>query len=250
MSQKIIVVGSGNLTTEIYETSILLGFDILILDLLNNSPLTGVNTLNPLEITNELRKLPIIMGAVNYPENAKFSFLDLTRKNREKLYADIQNLGFKNWTSIIHPSAVVSASAKIGKNVFIGANSTVSTNCVISNNTRINRNVSIGHDVTVGTFCDISPGAVITGAAVLENSVFIGAGAVLINGLRVGEGASVAAGSVVTRSVDRCALVMGSPARTKNQLTRKIRKRIFPYASAILKALKLHTFFKRLTRRY
>jgi len=249
MSQKVIVAGSGNLTTEIYETSVLLGFEVLILDLLNNSPLTGVNTINSSEVTDELRKLPVIMGTVNYPENAKYSFLDLTRKNREKLYVDIKNLGFSNWISIIHPSAVIAASAKIGKNIFIGANSTVSSNCVISNNTRINRNVSIGHDVTVGTFCDISPGVTITGAAILENSVFIGAGAVLINGLRVGQGASVAAGSVVTRNVEKYALVMGSPARNKNRTLRNFRKSTLPYLSMILKALKIHSLVKRLTKR-
>ena len=249
MNQQIVVAGSGNLTTEIYEASILLGFDVIILDILDNSPLTGVKTVNSSEVTDAMKKLPIIMGTANYPENEKFSFIDLTRRNREKLYVDIQNLGFNNWISVIHPSAEVSASAKIGGNIFIGANSTVSSNSIILDNTRINRNVSIGHDVKIGTFCDISPGTTITGAAVIEDSVFIGAGAILINGLTVGEGASVAAGSVVTRSVDKFALVMGSPARTKNQLIRRIRKKIAPYFSSILKFLKLHTLLKRLTRR-
>ena len=249
MSQKIIVAGSGNLTTEIYEAAKLLGFDVLILDILNNSPLKGVKILVPHEVNDDLKKLPIVMGTVIYPENAKFSFLELTRKNREKLYADIHSLGFENWISIIHPSAAVSNSAKIGRNVFIGANSTISSNAIISDNTRINRDVSIGHDVTIGTFCDISPGTTITGAAVIEDSVFIGAGSVLINGLKIGQGASVAAGSLVTRSVDRFALVMGSPARTKNQVIRKIRKKITPYVSAMLKALKLHALLKRLNRR-
>jgi len=249
MSQRIFVAGSGNLTTEIYETAVLLGFDVVILDLLGNSPLSGVQIIKPADLTEELRNLPIIMGTVNYAENDRFDFLELTRKNREKLFSDLQHLGFKNWISLIHPSAVVSASAKIGRNVFIGANSTVSSNSVISDNTRINRHVSIGHDVTIGIFCDIAPGATITGASQIEDSVFVGAGSVLINGLKIGEGASVAAGSLVTRSVDRFALVMGSPARTKNQLTRRIRKKIIPYISAILKALKLHSFLKRLTKR-
>ena len=249
MSQRIIVAGSGNLTTEIYETAVLLGYEVTILDLLGNSPLSGVQVIKPADLTAELRNLPIIMGTVNYPENDIFYFLELTRKNREKLFSDLQHLGFKNWISVIHSSAAVSASATIGVNVYISANSTISSNSVIGDSTRINRNVSIGHDAIIGSFCDIAPGATITGASQIEDSVYIGAGSVIINGLRVGKGASVAAGSVVTRSVDRCALVMGSPARTKNQLRRQIRKRIFPYASPMLKALKLHTFLKRRTRR-
>ena len=249
MSRQIIVAGSGNLTTEIYETAVLLGFDVLILDLIGNSQIIAARKIKPSDVTEDLRKIPIIMGTVNYPEFEKLNFLELSRKNREKLYTEIINLGFKNWVSIIHPSAVVSPSAKIAMNVFVNANSTISSNSVIAENSRINRNVSIGHDVSIGAFCDIAPGVTITGAVQIEDSVFIGAGSVLIHGLRVGKGSSVGAGALVTRSVDDFTLVMGSPARKKNQGFRAFRKRVLPKILKLLKALKLHKTIKRVTRR-
>lgn len=47
----------------------------------------------------------------------------------------------------------------------------------------------------------------------IGKEVSIGAGAVILPGLRIGEGAFVAAGSVVTQDVPAGSLVMGSPAR-------------------------------------
>jgi acetyltransferase-like isoleucine patch superfamily enzyme len=48
---------------------------------------------------------------------------------------------------------------------------------------------------------------------VVEDDVWIGAGAVLTDGVRVGRGAVVAAGAVVTRDVDPHTIVAGVPAR-------------------------------------
>jgi acetyltransferase-like isoleucine patch superfamily enzyme len=47
----------------------------------------------------------------------------------------------------------------------------------------------------------------------VEESAFIGAGAVLLPGISVGARATVAAGAVVTGGVQAGATVLGSPAR-------------------------------------
>lgn len=244
MNSRIIVAGSDFLTTEIYETAMLLGHEVIILDLLGNSRLDNVKVIKVNEVTDEFRTLPIIMGSAQYPEFESLPFLDHMRKNRIKLLAEIEEIGFTNWTSVIHPSAVIATSAKIGPNVFIGANSTISSNSKVSSGTRINRDVSIGHDVAIGSFCDIAPGVTIAGLANIEDSVFIGAGSILINGVSVGSSASVAAGSIVTRNVRSSTLVMGSPARTKNLLLRRIRKKILFEIKRILKILGLFSFAK------
>lgn len=45
------------------------------------------------------------------------------------------------------------------------------------------------------------------------NDVWIGQGAIIIAGVRIGDGAVVAAGSVVTKDVEPCTIVGGNPAR-------------------------------------
>jgi acetyltransferase-like isoleucine patch superfamily enzyme len=52
----------------------------------------------------------------------------------------------------------------------------------------------------------------------IEDDATIGAGAVILPRVRIGRGAFVAAGSVVTRDVERLTLVMGSPARFVRKL--------------------------------
>ncbi len=72
--------------------------------------------------------------------------------------------------------------------------------------------VTIGADVTIGHR------AVIHGAT-LEDGCLIGIGAIVLNGVTVGAGALVGAGSVVTRDVPAGAVVMGTPAVVKRQLS-------------------------------
>jgi sugar O-acyltransferase (sialic acid O-acetyltransferase NeuD family) len=248
MKDRIIVAGSGNLTTEIYESALLLGFEVIILDVLGNSTLANVEIIRPHDVTDEFRVLPIIMGWVSYPEFDSLSFLEQNRQNRMKLFEDVQEMGFRNWTSIVHPSAVVSISAEIGLNVFVGANCTISFNSKISSNTRIYRDVSIGHDVTVGSFCYVAPGVTIAGLACIQDSVFIGAGSILINGVNVGKGASVGAGSLVTRDVRGLSLVMGSPARRKNLFLRNTRIKILSTMKKLFKKLGLFSQAKAVFR--
>ncbi|WP_433956069.1 acyltransferase [Janibacter indicus] len=47
----------------------------------------------------------------------------------------------------------------------------------------------------------------------VEDDVWVGAGAIVLKGVTIGTGAVVAAGSVVTKSVDEYAIVAGVPAR-------------------------------------
>ncbi|MCB9621141.1 MAG: serine acetyltransferase [Sandaracinus sp.] len=67
--------------------------------------------------------------------------------------------------------------------------------------------VTLMHDVTLGT------GAADEGAPVLEDDVFVGAGAKILGPVRVGRGAHIAANSLVVTDIPAEAHVMGVPAR-------------------------------------
>jgi acetyltransferase-like isoleucine patch superfamily enzyme len=61
--------------------------------------------------------------------------------------------------------------------------------------------------------------ALITRPVVIEDDVWIGIGAILLKGVRVGRGARIGAGSVVTRDVPAGATVAGNPARLMGRRT-------------------------------
>ena len=79
----------------------------------------------------------------------------------------------------------------------------------------------LGGRATVGARCHIGAGTVLAGVVepasatpvVVEDDVMIGANAVVLEGVRVGERAVVAAGAVCVEDVPAGAVVAGVPAR-------------------------------------
>ncbi len=92
---------------------------------------------------------------------------------------------------------------------------------------RIGRNCRIEHDVyfhfdgiyspgpsiVIGDHCFIGSGCEFNITAGIENETWIGANAVILEGVSIGSGAVVAAGAVVTRPVPANAIVSGVPAK-------------------------------------
>ena len=88
----------------------------------------------------------------------------------------------------------------------------------IGRNTIVMTPASLGHDVVIGDFVTIHPSTSISGYVVIEDDVTIDVGAVIVNGrteklLRIGRGAHLAPGAVVTTSVKAGETVAGNPAR-------------------------------------
>jgi serine O-acetyltransferase len=79
---------------------------------------------------------------------------------------------------------------------------------VLHHRTIIGKNCDLSHQVTIGT-----AGLGRTGVPRLGNDVSIGAGAVIIGGIEIGDGARIAANSLVNRDVPPGATVMGVPAK-------------------------------------
>jgi UDP-2-acetamido-3-amino-2,3-dideoxy-glucuronate N-acetyltransferase len=123
-------------------------------------------------------------------------------------------------------------------NAVIGDNCNICSHCFIENKVRIGNNVTIKNGVYLydGIVIEddvfIGPNASFTNdkhprskvypeqfaQTLIKKGASIGAGAVLLPGITVGEFAMVGAGSVVTKNVPPHALVHGNPATIKKQL--------------------------------
>ncbi|HEY3368836.1 MAG TPA: DapH/DapD/GlmU-related protein [Symbiobacteriaceae bacterium] len=114
----------------------------------------------------------------------------------------------------------------IGKNVYIGKYCTIECDGFIGDNVLIANQVGLvgrhDHDIRViGTTVRCAPwigdldyaGPGKGERVIIDSDVWIGFGAIVLTGVRVGRGAIVAAGSVVTTDVPRYAIVGGNPAR-------------------------------------
>ena len=86
----------------------------------------------------------------------------------------------------------------------------------------IGNHVRIGHRVSIITsdhvYSDISTPifrqGLIAASVVIEDDVWIGCNATILKGVRIGRGAIIAAGAVVTKDVPPFAIVGGVPAST------------------------------------
>ena len=151
----------------------------------------------------------------------------------------------------IGAGCVIYCGANISDMVFFGDLATVREDVQIGTGTIIGRGVTVENKVLIGKKCKIESNAYITAMSVIEDYCFvapcvvfsndnylgrteerkkhfkgpilrkgsrIGAGAVLLPGVEIGEDALVAAGSVVTKNVPPRVIVMGAPTRTVREV--------------------------------
>ena len=99
---------------------------------------------------------------------------------------------------------------------------------------KIGNNVNVSHQVMIHTLTHDpqDPGfACVEGPVEIGDYVWIGARALILPGVRVGEGAVIGAGAVVTRDIPPYAIAAGNPARVIKQRNRQLtyQVRYFPF---------------------
>jgi len=111
-----------------------------------------------------------------------------------------------------------------GGSVKIGCNSHIHPRCQLS---AYKSRILIGRDVQIAPNCafypynhGIAPGRLIQeqpleskGDIVIEDDTWLGFGVIVLDGVRIGKGAVVGAGSIVSKDIPDGAIAVGSPAR-------------------------------------
>lgn len=120
--------------------------------------------------------------------------------------------GRAKFATIIHPTAIVGSHCQIGVGSILCPGVMLTTNVTIGDHVHLNLNVTVGHDSRIGSFSTLNSHADITGAVVVEESVFMGSHAVVLPRGHVGAFSRIGAGSVVLRHVGEGDTVLGVPA--------------------------------------
>ena len=130
-------------------------------------------------------------------------------------------LDTKNLNARIEPGAFIREQVEIGANSVIIKGAVINIGAVIGEGSMIDMGAVIGGRAEVGRNCHIGAGAVLAGVVepasavpvIVEDDVLVGANAVVIEGVRIGKGAVIAAGAVVTHDVPANMVVAGCPAK-------------------------------------
>ena len=156
--------------------------------------------------------------------------------------ADVSDRAVVGPRTRIWHQAQVREGARIGARCIVGKGAYVDLDVTIGDNVKIQNGVYVYHGVTVEDGVFLGPGAILTNdklprainpdgtlksdadwevsPTVIRRGASIGAGAVILPGVTVGEFAMVGAGAVVTGDVPAHGLVYGNPARLHGYVCR------------------------------
>ena len=135
-------------------------------------------------------------------------------KNRCRLMEQAKRIGFKA-TTIIHPSANISKQANIEEGCIFCQFSSVhpfakiEPFCYVHSGTIIGPKAEILKGVTINSLCAISA------KTKIGKKSYIGVGTKVIQGIKIGEETTLAAGSVVIKDLPDRVLAAGVPAKIK-----------------------------------
>lgn len=125
------------------------------------------------------------------------------------------------------PGARIGADCNVCDGVFIEGDVVVGDRVTIKCGVQLWDGVRLGNDVFVGPNATFSNDRFPRSGqrpdhyaqTIVEDGASIGANATLLPGLRIGSGAMIGAGAVITRSVPANAIVVGNPARIVGYVT-------------------------------
>jgi sugar O-acyltransferase (sialic acid O-acetyltransferase NeuD family) len=138
-------------------------------------------------------------------------------KTRQLLMERASSFGF-SFATLVHPRVEMSQWVEIGPGTVICAGNILTTNITLGRHVQINLDCTIGHDVIMGDYTTLAPGAHVSGWVHFGRRVYVGTGAVIINGtqdrpLTIGDDVVIGAGACVTKPIESGLTVVGVPAR-------------------------------------
>ena len=117
------------------------------------------------------------------------------------------------FTNIIHPTAIINMNVKLGVGVIICPFTYISNDVTIGNFVTIQTHSAVGHDVKIGNYCQINALTFFGGFSILEDSVTMNPGTMLVPKKRIGEATVIGINSTVLKDTKPNVTAFGTPAK-------------------------------------
>lgn len=153
-------------------------------------------------------------------ENLKSNICDI-HIEYDRRNSAIPLYNFLNTEARIEPGALIRDMVTIEKNAVVMMGAVINVGAIIGEGSMVDMNAVIGARGIIGKNVHLGACSVVAGVleppsatpVIIEDDVLIGANSVILEGVKVGKGSVIAAGSVVTKDVPPGVVVAGSPAR-------------------------------------
>jgi sugar O-acyltransferase (sialic acid O-acetyltransferase NeuD family) len=117
------------------------------------------------------------------------------------------------YTTIIHPSAIISADVEIGEGSIICAGTILTCNIKIGKHSHLNLHTTIGHDCIMGDFFTTAPAANISGNCYFEDSVYFGTSSAVRQGVKICDNVTIGMGGIVVKDITEEGVYIGNPLK-------------------------------------
>jgi sugar O-acyltransferase (sialic acid O-acetyltransferase NeuD family) len=115
--------------------------------------------------------------------------------------------------TIVHPAALLTGRVELGPGCLVTAGCILTNEIQLGSHVHLNLAATVSHDCRIGDYATLAPGVHLAGNVTVEPGVDIGIGASVIQQRRIGAGAIIGAGAVVTEDIPPDAVAVGVPAR-------------------------------------
>lgn len=166
-----------------------------------NTLINGYPILGGIRDINNVRNELLIVSAIGLPALKK------------QLLDSIDNSKI-SYATLIHPNVIIgSDDVTIGEGTIICAGNLMTVNIKVGAHVIFNLGCTVGHDTVIKDYCSFMPSVNVSGEVVIEEQVYVGTGAKIINQLSIGEKTIVGAGAVVYKSLPANCTAVGIPAK-------------------------------------
>lgn len=214
----IVIFGSGGLAREIHQ---------LINDINENcSDFPKWNLLGFLDGYEENHKNLIhnyfkVLGGIEWLLENKDTHVIIAIGNpaiKRKIVTEIkEKIGTVKYATLIHPQSIIGEWNEIGEGTVVCAGTIITTDIKIREHVTLNLDCTVGHDTVVEDYCTCAPSVNLSGNVTVRTGTDIGTGAVVIQGVSIGEWSIIGAGAVVIREIQPNTTSVGNPSKVIKQ---------------------------------
>jgi sugar O-acyltransferase (sialic acid O-acetyltransferase NeuD family) len=209
--RKIIIIGAGGTSQEIVDIIEAINQEHPTWDLLGyldddpNKQGKEFNGVKVIGTINDFKKYNDVWLIVPLG-NPKSYFI------RKRIVNKLSHLNPK-YATLIHPSSYVSKESSVGQGTVIFPYCSISPGASIGSHVLVFPNVTIAHESKIGSYATLTAGVNISGDNIIEEGVYVGTNATIVNMVKVKKWSLIAAGSMVAQDIAEYSFVMGFPGR-------------------------------------
>ncbi len=135
---------------------------------------------------------------------------------KAKVYSGLQSKQAE-FANVIHPSVVIGQHNQIEQGLIACPGVIISSDTIIGRCVTLNMQSIVSHDVIIGDFCQISNQCDLTGGVELGTEVFLGSGARIVPGKKVGDRSSIGAYSIIMKDINSDSVTFVNSTRTMSK---------------------------------